>query len=174
MSLKKIIGEFNLDLFLKKQKFDTEVKSDEVKGIGILFSAESLLHQQSVTQFYKTLQRRYQENIHLFGYVPKKLENQVTFAFPHFSLSDVSIRPDFSRHKLALFMQRRYRVCINLDVDNHKIIHYIMAKTTALNKMGISPDYPALYNIIVKRDEQDELAFIIEKTLDIFEKTLAI
>lgn len=71
-------------------------------------------------------------------------------------------------------MQRRYRVCINLDVDNHKIIHYIMAKTIAQNKMGISPDYPALYNIIVKRDEQDELAFIIEKTLDIFEKTLAI
>lgn len=151
-----------------------EQQSGDAKGIGIIFSAESLLHQQMALKFHKDLQATTSEHIHLFGYVPKNLESHVTFAFPHFSLSDVNVRPDFSKHKLSIFMQRHYRVCINVDLDNHRIIHYVMAKMKAAYKIAISPEYPALYNIIVTRDEEDELPFILDKTLDIFAKTVAL
>lgn len=174
MSLKQFIGEYNLDFFLKKQKFDPPRSGDDPKGIGIIFSADSLHHQQLALKFQERLQLKTREHIYIFGYVPRRLESHVTFAFPHFSRSDFGIKPDFSRHKIALFMQRQYRVCMNLDLDNHRIVHYVVANTHASYKMGISPEYPALYNIIVTRDEQDELEFLLDKTLDIFEKTVAL
>lgn len=174
MNLKQIIGEYNLDLSLRKKSFITDHDNEGARGIGIIFAAESLLHQQIASKFQEKIQDLTHEHTYLFGYVNKKLDSQVTFAFPHFSQADVSIRPDFSKHKLTIFMQRHYRVCINLDVDNHKIIHYVMASINAVHKLAISPDYPNLYNIIVTKDLDDEFPFIIDKTLEIFEKTVGL
>ena len=174
MNLKQIIGEYNLGLSLRKKSFTADQNSESAKGIGIIFAAESLLHQQVVTKFQEKIQNLTHEQTHLFGYVNKKLDSQVTFAFSHFSQTDVGIRPDFSKHKVAIFMQRHYRVCINLDVDNYKIIHYVMANTHAVHKLAISPDYPKLYNIIVNKDANDEFPFIIDKTLEIFKKTVGL
>ena len=174
MNLKQYFIDYNLHRFLKKQKFEPDQSDTEGKGIGILFLADSLIHQQLGTQFQEKIQVKSKEHVHLFGYVPKHLDKQVTFAFPHFSMSDVSLKPDFSRHKLSLFMQRRYRLLINLDLENHRIIHYVLSQINATYKMAISPEYTALYNIIVSRDQDDDMPFLFDKTLDIFEKTLAI
>ena len=122
----------------------TGVAKLKIREKTLIFAAESLLHQQVVTKFQEKIQNLTHEQTHLFGYVNKKLDSQVTFAFSHFSQTDVGIRPDFSKHKVAIFMQRHYRVCINLDVDNYKIIHYVMANTHAVHKLAISPDYPKL------------------------------
>lgn len=172
MNLKHTISEYSLDHYLKKKVFSFGGNADDTKGIGILFSAESLAHQQSAIKFGDQIKYSTRENIYLFGYVHKRLESHVTFGFPHFSLSDVHIRPDFTKHKLAIFMQRKYRVLVNLDTENYKILHYVVDKTQAQFKLAISPDYHALYNIIVQRYPGEDLSLIIEKTLDIFKKTV--
>jgi hypothetical protein len=172
MNLKQAISEYTLDHYLKKKTFNFDGNANDTKGIGILFSAESLAHQQSAIKFSDQVKYATQENIYLFGYVHKRLESHVTFGFPHFSLTDVRIRPDFSKHKLAIFMQRKYRVLVNLDTENYKILHYVVEKTQAQFKLGLSPRYPALYDIIVQRDLSEDLTLLIEKTLDIFKKTV--
>ncbi|MBK8500749.1 MAG: hypothetical protein IPL46_00300 [Saprospiraceae bacterium] len=172
MNLKQAISEYTLDRYLKKKFFNFDRNAHDAKGIGIIFAADSLVHQQLAIKFSDQIKYSTQENIYLFGYVHKRLESQVTFGFPHFSLTDVRIRPDFAKHRLAIFMQRKYRVLINLDSENYKILHYVVDKTQAQFKFALNPSYPALYNIIVQRDSGDDLSLLIEKTLDIFKKTV--
>lgn len=172
MNLKQAVSQYSLNRYLKNKVFTVDENANSYAGIGIVFSADSLLHQQLAIKFGDKIKLTTQENIHLFGYVPKRLESHVTFAFPHFSLSDVHISPDFRKHKLSIFMQRKYRVLVNLDTENHRILHYVVEKTQAQFKLALSPLYPALYNIIVQRDLGEELPLLLEKTLDIFNKTV--
>lgn len=172
MSLKQFISDLTLDFYLRRKMFSSGQDTTAAKGVGIVFSAESLQHQQQAIRFNETVKSMTQESTYLFGYVHRKLDSHVTFGFPHFSLSDVTIKPDFSRHKLDFFMGRKYRVLVNLDLNNFKILHYVIDKTPAVSKMAISPIYPALYNIIVEKDISVELPQLIDKTLDIFEKTV--
>ena len=69
-------------------------------------------------------------------------------------------------------MQRKYRVLVNLDTENYKILHYVVDKTQAQFKLALSPRYVALYNIIVQRALDEDLPLLMEKTLDIFKKTV--
>jgi len=172
MNIRQWIHDYWIERYLKGKSFESNATPSESKGIGVLFSAESLAHQQSALMFVQELEKRSSENIHLFGYVHRKLENQVTFAFSHFSLADCKLRPDFSRHKLDIFMQRNYKSCINLDLNNYPILHYVVEKINADHKMAINPSYPELYDIIVQMDAGDDLQSLIDKTLDIFEKTV--
>jgi len=171
MDIKQWIHDFWIERYLKGKSFESSGDPGGSKGIGVLFSAESLAHQQSALLFVEELEKKSTENIHLFGYVHRKLEEQVTFAFSHFSLADCKVRPDFSKHKLNIFMQRNYKTCINLDLNNYPILHYVVEKTRAQHKMAINPSYPELYDIIVQMDPDDDLQGHIDKTLDIFEKT---
>ncbi len=172
MSLKERISDFTLKHFLKGKAFLPGQETADYKGIGIVFSAESLIHQQQAVRFSERVKKISGETSYLFGYVHRKLDNHVTFGFPHFSLTDIGIWPDFSKHRLDIFMKRKYRVLVNLDLENYPILHYVVEKTPAIFKLSISPEYPALYNIIVGRDTEDDIPQLIDKTLEIFEKTV--
>jgi hypothetical protein len=152
--------------------FKPDLSLEGAKGVAVLFSAETLAHQQLATGFSNQIKEMAKEPTYLFGYVHRQLESDVTFGFSHFSLTDISLVPEFSKHKLNIFMQKNYRVLINLDFANYPILHYISEKTQARNKLAINPTYSSLYNIIVKRDGTDSMESLVEKTLDIFGKTL--
>ena len=174
MSLKHKIRDFGLRTYLKNKTFVSGKSSADTRGVGVLFTSESLAQQQLILNFIERLKSLSDETTYLFGYVHKTLDSQVTFAFPHFSLSDIGLIPDFSKHKLDIFMQRDYRILVNLDLSNFTILHYIVHKTTATNKLSLDPDFPTLYNIIVKRDGAENLDELLDKTLDIFGKTIGV
>jgi hypothetical protein len=172
MSLKERISDFSIRHFLKGKTFLPGQEPAVYKGIGVVFSAESLIHQQQAVRFSERVKEISGETSYLFGYVHRKLDNHVAFGFPHFSLSDIGVWPDFSKHRLDIFMKRKYRVLVNLDLENYPILHYVVEETPAVFKMAISPEYPALYNIIVGRDAGENIPQLIDKTLEIFEKTV--
>jgi hypothetical protein len=172
MSIKNRLRDIGLNTYLKKKVFNPDLSLEGAKGVAVLFSAETLAHQQLATAFSNKVTEITKEPTYLFGYVHKQLENHVTFGFPHFSLTDIGLFPDFSKHKLSIFMQKSYHVLINLDLSNYPILHYVSEKTQAGNKLAINPRYSALYNIIVKRDSTDTMESLVDKTFDIFEKTL--
>lgn len=172
MNIKNRLRDIGLNTYLQNKVFVPDLSIDGARGVAILFSAETLAHQQLATAFSNQVKEITNEPTYLFGYVHKQLESDVTFGFSHFSLTDINLFPDFTKHKLSIFMQKSYHTLINLDLSNYPILHYVSEKTRARNKLAINPTYSALYNIIVKRDSTDTMESLVNKSLDIFVKTL--
>ena len=172
MNIKNRIRDIGLKTYLSNKEFVPDLSMEGAKGVAILFSAETLAHQQLATAFSDQVKEITNEPTYLFGYVHKHLESDVTFGFSHFSLTDISLFPDFTKHKLSIFMQKNYHALINLDFSNYPILHYVAEKTQARNKLAINPMYSALYNIIVERDNTDSMESLVAKTLEIFAKTM--
>lgn len=169
MSLKHKLGEFWLKYYLRGKIFERR-DNERGSGIAVVFAGDSLKEQQDVITFVGELKKRKHE-VYPFAYIPKLMNSKVTFGFPHFSKADFGVVPDFTRHKLSLFLQRSYDICFHIDLKNHLIVHYVAERVLASNKLSISPRYPKLYDIIVEHEDDETLGQVLAKTLDIFDKT---
>ena len=139
--------------------------------VGIVFCGDQLVNHQFVTKLSQHMQDQYSAHVHQLGFLNKKLDPHVVMGFPHISRSDISFWGAESNGKnVELFLQRDYHLLLNLDLDDHPILHQIASQASAHHKIGTNPSYPNIYDIIVDISKEEELSNVIEKILDLFLK----
>ncbi|MDH3649161.1 MAG: hypothetical protein OEQ53_05725 [Saprospiraceae bacterium] len=158
-------------LHLKNQTYRVLEPGRNSGLVSIIFSGDHLTDQQIALDFANRLQDQMSVRVYLFGFLNKKLDQKVTFSFPHISLSDMGVSPIPKSKALDLFLQRRYDYLINLDLSNHLVLHYLSNKIHARHKLAINPKLPRLYDIVLQKAIGDSDSDHVEKTLDIFKKT---
>lgn len=139
--------------------------------VGIVFCGDVLRHQHDVSTLSAKLMERYQSQCWSLGFLDKRLEPQVSFGFPHFSRSNLSLwKTQASGKNASLFLQRKYDVIINIDLTNSIQVHQICADADARHKINIGAALPHLYDLVVGMEEDTEMEIVLEKTLDLFSK----
>jgi hypothetical protein len=165
------LGDIFLNKKLNSEYFRPYQRTDiPDRQVAIVFNADTLEQQKMAKTAAEAIQRKFALPGHLFGFVPRKIGDNVTFGFPHFSLNDMKWSSIPHNKKLDLFLQRPYRACINLDLDDHLALHYLCHQVMAKHKLAFSPSHPNLYDIVLDKGETVDLQDMIDKTLDIFAK----
>ena len=141
--------------------------------LAVLFSAENLQVQQDHLAFCQHLQELASLKTTPLVFFPRRLDENVRFAFPHYSTSDLDLFGRPHNKDIDLFLQRSYRAVINLDLANHPSIHLLCHRITAFHKLGVNANLPNLYDIHIQLDEpleikqvQDQIEVILTKILD--------
>jgi len=140
------------EIFLKRQLGKSAFSAIEKKHrapLAVLFPSENLQMQQTNLEFCKSLENVTGIKAVPLVFMPKKLDRNVRFSFPHYSYGDLSLTGRPNNKNIDLFTQRNYHTLINLDVNNHASLHYISHKIAAHHKLAINPTFPKLYDIVI-------------------------
>ncbi len=141
-------------------------------GTLVVFSAETLLHQQEAQRLADDIAQMTGEHAYLLGYFHKYLGTKVTFAFPHLSLRDVVTTPDFSRMRTDHYMRSEFRYCVNLDLSRHALLHYLCARVRAQHKWGVDGSYSGLYQVILSDEGKTDanIEDLCRRTAELFKR----
>ena len=149
MSIRTRIGQFFLTKSLATFHFEP-AQDVQIRHASVVFCAEQLGWQQACVEFCQSLESDYGFKAHLLAYVPRRLESNVKFSFSHYNQTDLSWSGYPMNKELDLFLQRPTELVLNLDRQNIPSLHFISHKLRAKHKLASSPDFPDIYNVILK------------------------
>ncbi len=140
--------------------------------VGVLFLARDLPMIQSVMRFISKVEALGQPCVSI-GFVPRRISPKVDYGHKHFSQTDQNLLGLPNNRHIVQFSRRNFSTLINLDFEETLPLHYLCGRILARYKMGMSKEYPDLYDVRILPSEDDNYDETLEKALDLFEKTIA-
>lgn len=139
----------------------------QIRKIGILFDANEAGDREAVIEYADRL-RKTGINVWIFGYFDAKIE-QVTFPFDFFDKTHLSFAHLPKGEKVQQFINTRFDVLINLDVEQYPALNYIAAASQALFKIGPATADPLHYDLMIGSGS-DNLRQYIDQIRSVFNK----
>ena len=166
MILARGLGNILLTRQLRQLSLKATAKKSSAP-IAVLFPAENLQIQRINLEFCKELEAMAGVKALPLVYLPKKLNRNVRFSFPHYSYGDLTLLGRPNNKHIDLYLQRRYHSVINLDVNNHSSLHFLSHRISAHHKLAIQPIFPKLYDIVIRPDADADIPSVQSEILEI-------
>ncbi len=169
MNLLRRLGESRTRAKLRKASFQPD-DGPPRPNVAVLFVAADLQEQQTAQHFAKQFDKDTDRQPNLMGFIKKKLSENVTFGFTHYSLNDLDWTAKPVNDRVVLFTQRSYHAVINLDRHDHISLHYLAHLIRAKHKLAICPSLPNLYDVVLDIPEDLAPESLNEQIIEIFQQ----
>ena len=159
--IQHILFYFYLRFKNKKPADRLPVSLDKAKSIGILFQAEDIQQNDTITAFAQQL-KYLQKDVQLLGYIPK-CEFGFQYPFPYISEKDISWYGKPGGGTSGFFTRSPFDLMINFCADECLPLEYISAVSSAKFRVGFNKDiHNANYDLILISNEKQNISNLIQ------------
>ena len=182
MSIQSLIGNYLLKKEMSKQHRQVVVSNlGTANKVGIIYYAEDEGTYKVVKEFVKSLREEGIRKIRAIGYVDKKEVPEhfpVKLEFDYFSKKDMNWYQKPSGVVVDNFLQEDFDILIDLSVDDHYPLKYLLARSKAKFKVGKQNEGKnAIFDMRIELEQVKSLRFLITQLshyLNIINKPITI